>query len=233
MRLIIAEKPSLARAIAAALPGPQRRAPHHIECARGDVVAWCAGHILSLAPPEDYAPELKAWTFDALPIVPRPWRWRVTTAELFGTLRELVPSARSIVHAGDPDREGQLLVDEVLEFLRWKGPTERLLVTDLTPAAVERALGALEPNQRFRPLYQAALGRQRADWLYGLNLSRLCTLRARLSGYPEVVSVGRVQTPLLGLIVRRDREIEGFVSKTHYGVTATLRTADGAAFSTQ
>jgi DNA topoisomerase-3 len=230
MRLIIAEKPSLARAIAAALPGPQRRASHHIECGRSDVVAWCAGHILSLAPPEEYAPELKAWTFDTLPIVPNPWRWRVTTAELFGALRDLVPKARSIVHAGDPDREGQLLVDEVLEFLGWQGSTERLLVTDLTPAAVERALGALEPNQRFRPLYQAALGRQRADWLYGLNLSRLCTLRARLAGYPGVVSVGRVQTPLLGLVVRRDREIEGFVSKTHYGVTATLRTADGASF---
>lgn len=134
------------------------------------------------------------------------------------------------MHSGDPDREGQLLVDEVLQHLGWKGPTERLLVTDLSPAAVQCALRALEPNERFRPLYEAALARQRADWLYGLNLTRLYTLRARLGGYQGVLSVGRVQTPLLGLIVRRDREIERFVSKPFYGVHATFRTADGAEF---
>lgn len=233
MRLIIAEKPSLARAIAAALPGTPRKLGHHIECPGGIAIAWCAGHVLEVAPPEDYAPELKLWAFDPLPIVPDAWKHRVTTRDLVDSIRKLLRSATLVVHAGDPDREGQLLVDELLHFLGWKGPTERLLVTDLSPAAVRRALAALEPNARFAPLYAAALGRQRADWLYGINLTRLYTLRARLGGYAGVLSVGRVQTPLLGLIVRRDREIERFVSKPFYDVVATLCTARGEEFRAQ
>lgn len=233
MRLIIAEKPSLARAIAAALPGSARQVDQHLECGGGDVVAWCAGHILEVAPPEDYAAEWKSWSLDPLPIVPTDWRHRVTRRELVGSLRKLLRKATTVVHAGDPDREGQLLVDEVLHFLGWEGPTLRLLVTDLNPPAVRRALGALEPNDDYQALYAAALGRQRADWLYGMNLTRLYTLRARLGGYQGVLSVGRVQTPLLGLIVRRDREIERFVSKPFYGVDARLRTTTGAEFTAQ
>src|SRR5690606_7061597 len=181
--LIIAEKPSLARAIAAALPGQQRRSKHSIQCGEGDVVAWCAGHVLEMAPPEDYSPTFASWTLETLPIVPERWLHRVSSRELVDNLARLLAKASRVVHAGDPDREGQLLVDEVLVHLGWRGPTERLLVTDLSPAAVRRALGALEPNERYRSLYDAALARQRADWLYGLNLTRLYTLRARLSGF--------------------------------------------------
>ncbi len=233
MRLIIAEKPSLARAIAAAIPGHHQKLAHHLQYANGDVIAWCAGHVLEMAPPEDYSPALKEWSFSALPILPDRWQHRVSRRELVDSLGKLLSRASRVVHAGDPDREGQLLVDEVLLHLGWKGPTDRLLVTDLSPPAVRRALDALEPNERYRPLYEAALGRQRADWLYGLNLTRLYTLRAGLSGYRGVLSVGRVQTPLLGLIVRRDREIDGFVSKPFYGVEATLRTAEGSEFKAQ
>jgi DNA topoisomerase-3 len=228
MRLIIAEKPSLGRAIAAAIAGRHTRAQHHIECSTGDVVAWCAGHVLEMAPPEDYAPALKAWSLETLPIVPQRWLHRVSSPDLVAALRRLVAKATRVVHAGDPDREGQLLVDEVLQHLGWKGPTDRLLVTDLSPDAVRRKLDELVPNERFQPLYEAALARQRADWIHGLNLTRLYTLRAQSAGYRGVLSVGRVQTPLLGLIVRRDREIEAFVSKPFFGVEATLRTAAGA-----
>jgi len=230
MRLVVAEKPSLARAIAAAIPGPHRRSQHHIECATGDIVAWCAGHVLEMAPPEDYSAALATWALDTLPVIPRQWRHRIAAPELVASLRRLLARAERVVHAGDPDREGQLLVDEVLLHLGWRGPTERLLVTDLSPAAIARALEALEPNERYHPLYESALARQRADWLYGLNLTRLYTLRGRLAGYRGVVSVGRVQTPVLGLIVRRDREIEAFVPKPFYGVTVTLRSAAGAEF---
>jgi len=230
MRLIIAEKPSLARAIAAAMPGNSRQAGHHLQCSNGDVVAWCAGHILETAPPEDYTAGLKHWSLETLPIIPDHWKHRVSRPELVDSLGMLLARATRVVHAGDPDREGQLLVDEVLLHLGWKGPTDRLLVTDLSPPAVRRALDALEPNERYRPLFEAALARQRADWLYGMNLTRLYTLRAGLAGYRGVLSVGRVQTPLLGLIVRRDREIEAFVSKPFYGVEATLRTAEGSEF---
>jgi DNA topoisomerase-3 len=168
MRLIIAEKPSLARAIAAAIAGQHRRAQHHIECPTGDVVAWCAGHVLEMAPPEDYSPEWKAWTLETLPIVPERWQHRVSSRELVRSLRGLLARATRVVHAGDPDREGQLLVDEVLLHLAWRGPTDRLLITDLSPAAVRRALDSMGPNERFAPLCAAALAphpRVRVFWL--------------------------------------------------------------------
>lgn len=221
----------MARAIAGALPGAKRRVGNHIECSTGDVVAWCAGHVLALAPPEDYSESWRAWAFETLPILPDHWRHRISSPELVESIGRLLPQASCVVHAGDPDREGQLLVDEVLVHLGWRGPTKRLLVTDLSPAAVHRALDALEPNERYRPLYEAALARQRADWLYGINLTRLYTLRARLAGYRGgVVSIGRVQTPVLGLIVRRDREIETFVAKPFYAVEGLFRTSAGEEF---
>ncbi|MGH7438922.1 MAG: DNA topoisomerase, partial [Polyangiaceae bacterium] len=207
MRLFIAEKPSLARAIAEALPGPQKRARLHIECGAGDVVAWCAGHILQMAPPEAYGDAYKAWRLESLPITPSDWKLEVSSPELVASIRRLLRDAKRVVHAGDPDREGQLLVDEVLHFLGYRGPVDRLLVRDLSPEAVRRQLGALEPNGKYRTLYESALARQRADWLYGMNMTRLYTLLGRGSGHGGVLSVGRVQTPLLGLIVARDRAI--------------------------
>jgi DNA topoisomerase III len=227
MRLFIAEKPSLARAIADALPGPRTRRRDFIECGPEDVVTWCAGHILELAEPEQYTPAYKAWRLDHLPIAPAEWRLAVTRPELLRTIRTLLPKASRVVHAGDPDREGQLLVDEVLEFLGYRGPVDRLLISDLNLLAVRRALGELQSNARYRGLYEAALARQRADWLFGINLTRLYTLLGRAGGYDGVLSVGRVQTPLLGLIVRRDIEIEQFKPKRYYVVRAEVRAAGG------
>ncbi len=222
MRLFLAEKPSLARAIADALPGPQQRRDGFILCGRDDVVAWCAGHILELAPPDAYHPAYKRWALDQLPIVPRDWTLVAKAPDLLKTIRGLLPRASRVVHAGDPDREGQLLVDEVLDHLGYRGPVQRLLISDLNPPAVRKALGELQPNARFRELYEAALARQRADWLFGMNLTRLYTLLGRAGGYDGVLSVGRVQTPLLGLIVRRDREIEGFLPQPYFVLRATV-----------
>jgi DNA topoisomerase-3 len=230
MRLFIAEKPSLARAIAEALPGPKERAKTHIACGDGNVVAWCAGHILETATPEAYGAQYKHWRLGDLPIIPREWKLDVSTPELLKSIRTLLKRATRVVHAGDPDREGQLLVDEVLHFLRYTGPVERLLIRDLSPDAVRRQLGALEPNAKYRPLYESALARQRADWLYGMNMTRLYTLLGQASGYQGVLSVGRVQTPLLGLIVARDRAIADFRPAPYYVVGATLRSERGATF---
>ena len=183
MRLFIAEKPSLARAIADALPAPHRRAKDSIACGDGNIVAWCAGHILQTAPPEAYSPDYKTWRLGDLPITPKEWKLEVSTPALLKSIRTLLKSATRVVHAGDPDREGQLLVDEVLHFLGYKGPVDRLLIRDLSPEAVRRQLGALEPNAKYRPLYESALARQRADWLYGMNMTRLYTLLGRAAGY--------------------------------------------------
>lgn len=230
MKLYIAEKPSLARAIADALPKPHRKADGCIYVGNGDVVSWCIGHLLTQVDPEAYDPEYKKWKFEHLPIIPENWKLKSTprTSKQLSILKKLIKQADNLVHVGDPDREGQLLVDEVIHFSGVKGnklkQVERCLVSDLTTNAVKRSLQQLRSNQEFIALSTSALARTRADWLYGLNLTRVYTLQAQKSGYQGVISVGRVQTPLLGLVARRDKEIEAFVSKPFYEVEADLTT---------
>ncbi len=233
MKLYIAEKPSLGRAIAAALPKPQKNCKTHIELANGDVVSWCIGHILAQADPEDYDADLKKWRMETLPIVPEQWQLKpiTRTRAQLTVLRKLVKQATEIIHAGDPDREGQLLVDEVIDYFKLsktkKSNIKRLLISDLNLPAVKRALSSLKPNSDFMPLSISALARSRADWLYGINLTRAYTLQGQKTGYNSVLSVGRVQTPLLGLVVRREQEIADFVSKPFYQVQAHIALSSG------
>ncbi|QTF94192.1 DNA topoisomerase III [Halomonas sp. BM-2019] len=228
MRLIIAEKPSLARAIAAALPGSSRQQEGALTVGE-TTVTWCLGHLLEQAPPDAYDPALKQWRLDALPILPDRWKLtpRPKARGQLAVIRRLLKGAREVVHAGDPDREGQLLVQEVIEHLGWKGPVSRLLVSDLNRPAVQRALARLEDNARYQPLYRAAESRARADWLYGINLTRAWTLIGRQAGHDGVLSVGRVQTPVLGLVVRRDAEIRDFVPRPFYALWVELAVARG------
>jgi DNA topoisomerase-3 len=228
LKLYIAEKPSLGRAIAAALPKPQKNCKTHIELANGDVVSWCIGHILAQADPEDYNSDFKKWRMETLPIVPEQWQLKpiTRTRAQLTVLRKLVKQASEIIHAGDPDREGQLLVDEVIDYFKVsktkKSNIKRLLISDLNLPAVKRALNSLKPNSDFMPLSISALARSRADWLYGINLTRAYTLQGQKTGYNSVLSVGRVQTPLLGLVVRREQEIAAFVSQPFYQVQAHI-----------
>lgn len=236
MRLFIAEKPSLARAIADALPGTARKETGCFRFASGDVVSWCIGHLLEQADPDAYDPAFKTWRHEHLPIIPQQWQWvpRKQVSSQLSVLRKLVKEADQLVHAGDPDREGQLLVDEVIAFLKVpaakKAATQRLLIADLNQAAVERSLRQLKPNADFQPLSTSALARSRADWLYGINLTRSMTLQGKAAGYQGVLSIGRVQTPVLGLVVGRDDSIEAFVSKPFYEVIALLETEQGERF---
>ncbi|WP_435237437.1 DNA topoisomerase III [Psychromonas sp. PT13] len=230
MKLYIAEKPSLARAVVDALPKPHRKAEGCIYVGNGDVVSWCIGHLLTQVDPEAYDPAYKKWQFEHLPIIPQEWKLKSNpkTSKQLTILKKLIKQADHLVHVGDPDREGQLLVDEVIHFSGVKGAklkqVERCLISDLTTNAVKRSLQALRSNQEFIALSTSALARTRADWLYGLNLTRVYTLQAQKSGYRGVISVGRVQTPLLGLVARRDLQIEEFVSKPFYEVLAHLQT---------
>ena len=229
MRLIVAEKPSLARAIADALPVKATRRDGYLEA--GDtVVSWCLGHLLEQAPPERYDPRYKQWRLDDLPIIPQRWQLvpRSQARSQLAVLRKLIKSADSVVHAGDPDREGQLLVQEVLDHLGWCRQTQRLLVQDLNRPAVVKALASLEDNRRYQPLHAAAEARSRADWLYGINLTRAWTLIGRQAGFDGLLSVGRVQTPVLGLVVRRDRDIAVFEPKPFYVLWVDLQVASGS-----
>ncbi|MEO0436617.1 MAG: DNA topoisomerase 3 [Pseudomonadota bacterium] len=157
--------------------------------------------------------------------------WRVKLdnkkKELYDTIARFAKDATLIVHAGDPDREGQLLVDEVLERIGVKVPIKRVLISDMNGAGVRRAIKKMSDNADHTGVRDAALGRGRADWLYGLNLTRLYTVKGRATGYDGVLSVGRVQTPVLGLVVRRDREIEAFQSTPFYQLTANLKAESG------
>lgn len=237
MILYIAEKPSLGRAIAAVLPKPQYKEKGFIRLANGDVVSWCIGHLLEQAEPQDYHPDYKRWQAAQLPIVPDKWLLKVrkSAEQQLNVIKKLLKQADSLVHAGDPDREGQLLVDEVLAYCGVSqdklASTQRLLISDLNPAAVKRALSQLKPNRDFIPLSTSALARSRADWLYGLNMTRAYTLQGQKAGYNGVLSVGRVQTPLLGLVVKRDQDIADFIAKPFYQVLAELETEQRERFT--
>ncbi|KFW99692.1 DNA topoisomerase III [Pectobacterium carotovorum] len=230
MRLFIAEKPSLARAIADVLPKPHRRGDGFIACGQNDVVTWCVGHLLEQAQPDVYDARYARWSLTDLPIIPQKWllQPRPSVSKQLNTIKKLLNDATEVIHAGDPDREGQLLVDEVLEYLSLpeekRQQVHRCLVNDLNPQAVERAVSRLRENREFIPLCVSALARSRADWLYGINMTRAYTILGRNAGYDGVLSVGRVQTPVLGLVVRRDEEIENFVSKDYFEVKAHIVT---------
>ena len=210
MRLYIAEKPSMAREIAAVLKNP-KRGKGFIETS-GGVVTWLVGHVLKQVEPENYDAKYKMWRAEDLPIVPKVWQLEVEpkTAAQFNIVKELIKDADEIIHAGDPDREGQLLVDEVLEYVGNKKPVKRILLNALDETSIKRANENLRDNAEFFNLKQSALARARADWLIGMNLSRAYTLAARRFGYREVFPIGRVKTPTLALVVRREREIVNF-----------------------
>ena len=230
MKLYIAEKPSLGRAIADVLPKPHRKADGCIYAANGDCVSWCVGHLLEQAEPDAYDPAYKKWKLEHLPIVPEHWQLKAKSSsrKQLAVLRKLVKEADQIIHAGDPDREGQLLVDQVIDHFKVSGKKrqtiQRCLINDLNAVAVKRALSQLRDNKEFAPLSTSALARSRADWLYGINMTRAYTLMGQKVGYQGLLSVGRVQTPVLGLVVRRDDEIKNFIAKPFYQVIAHLRT---------
>lgn len=236
MKLYIAEKPSLGRAIADALPKPHKKMDGHIIVGNGDVVSWCIGHLLELAEPDDYHERYKKWNLADLPIAPDTWQLKAKakTRKQLTLLKKLIKQASQLVHAGDPDREGQLLVDEVISEAKVSktklDSTERLLISDLNLNAVKKALANLKSNRDFIPLSVSALARSRADWLIGMNLTRAYTIKGKQGGYSGVLSVGRVQTPILGLVVRRDFEIENFVSRPFFEVIAENITEQGEQF---
>ncbi|MBQ3060204.1 MAG: hypothetical protein IJD16_07845 [Desulfovibrio sp.] len=227
MRLFIAEKPSLARAIADGLGTPQK----DNGCLRcgNDVVTWCFGHLLEPCFPEDYKPEYSSWQREHLPIIPQTWRSRPkakATAQL-KIIGDLLQQADSVVNAGDPDREGQLLVDEVLEHFNCQKPVSRIWLASLDARSVRKALDSIRDNAPFAPLRDAARARQQADWLVGMNATRAMTIAGRERGRSEVLSLGRVQTPTLALVVARDAEISAFKPSDYFVLQACLQHPDG------
>ncbi|MDG2957057.1 DNA topoisomerase 3 [Bisgaard Taxon 10/6] len=204
MKLVIAEKPQLGAIIAEAI-GIISRKNGYIECKYDYCVTWAVGHILELKKPGEINSSYEEWKEEDLPLKVRPLQLKPSPdkADQFSIIESLLGKAEIVVNAGDPDDEGQLLIQEILEYTHYKGGVKRLLLNDLNVEAAKKAMQDLRDNADFQGMYKKALARSQADYLFGLNLTRAYTLAARKKGIRGVYTVGRVQTPVLGLIVRR------------------------------
>ena len=222
-RLYLCEKPSQAKDIARVLEANQRKSGYFE--GKKEMVTWCFGHILEMAAPDDYDPQLKQWRLDTLPIIPDQWLLKVRkeAKKQYQIIVSLFKQTHEIVIATDADREGEAIAREVMEKGGWKGPVKRLWLSALDEKSIQQALDNLLPGEQTENLYQAASARSKADWLVGMTLSRLYTLSAGQSGYEGVMSVGRVQTPTLKLVVDRDQSIENFKSVAYFDVLADFK----------
>lgn len=233
MRLFIAEKPSVARAIAQALGTLDTKKKGQIVCENDTVVTWCFGHMYHLAEPDSYTGDVpvsaktgkKLWRWEELPIIPTEWKLEATNSckEQLKVIKDLLKQAETVVNAGDPDREGQLLVDEVLEEAKYKGQVLRYWANAVDDKSVKKALAQLNSNAEYKGLGDSARARSRADWLVGMNLSRAFTL-----ANGSLVTVGRVQTPTLRLVFDRDEKILNFKPIDYFLLTATFKTDEGS-----
>src|SRR5215218_2798390 len=229
MRLIITEKPSMGRDVAAAL-GASRRGEGFISGA-DEIVTWCVGHLVELDDPESYGERLQRWRLEDLPILPDEFRYHAQerTLDQFNVIRALLgrEDVTTVVNAADAGREGELIFDLVYTLAGCRKPVERLWISSLTRDAILEGFRRLKPAEEYRGLRDSAHSRQRADWLVGINATRAQTLRARRAGHQGVYSLGRVQTPTLALIVERDAEITNFVPKDYFEVVADFRAPGG------
>ncbi|EGZ4525059.1 DNA topoisomerase [Salmonella enterica] len=225
MRLWIAEKPSVASDIVKALGGSFTRHDGYAESST-DIVSFCVGHVLEMVPPEVINPAYATWSIDTLPLKLYPVQLQVkeNVARQANALIRLIkrPDIKTVVHCGDPDDEGQLLVDEVLEFAGNTAPVKRALINDNTAPAVKKAITNLKDNKEFRGMYLKALARSVGDAIFGFSMSRCYSIKAREKGYKGVLSVGRVQTPVLALIVRRWRENKDHTASFYYSLTGNF-----------
>ncbi|ECB9749702.1 DNA topoisomerase III [Campylobacter jejuni] len=221
MRLFIAEKPELGRAIAEGLDGNYKSGEGYIQ--KGDnIVTWAFGHILELAKPEEYDEKYKLWKLEDLPLPIKEFKYlpKKESKKQLKIICDLIHSDKitSIVNCGDADDEGQILVDEIIQYSKTSKPVFRVLINDLTPKAVKEEIAKIKPNADFKGMSERGFARSQADWIVGINLTRAYTIMARKNGYEGVLSVGRVQTPILALIVNRDKEFENFKSIDYYSL---------------
>ncbi|EAJ7688896.1 DNA topoisomerase III [Campylobacter jejuni] len=221
MRLFIAEKPELGKAIAEGLDGNYKSGEGYIQ--KGDnIVTWAFGHILELAKPEEYDEKYKLWKLEDLPLPIKEFKYlpKKESKKQLKIICDLIHSDKitSIVNCGDADDEGQILVDEIIQYSKTSKPVFRVLINDLTPKAVKEEIAKIKPNADFKGMSERGFARSQADWIVGINLTRAYTIMARKNGYEGILSVGRVQTPILALIVNRDKEFENFKSIDYFSL---------------
>ena len=230
MKLFLCEKPSQGNDIARVLGANQRGDGCLYTSDKQVCVTWAIGHLVEQFGPADYDPVFQRWSFETLPIIPPQWQVapKRETKKQYNVVMKLIKAANAVVIATDIDREGETIARELLDLAKFKGPIQRLWLSALDEASIRKALGTLKSNQETLPLYYAGLARSRADWLIGMNFSRLFTLLIQEKGYQgKALSVGRVQSPTLALVVNREREIANFVPKSHFTLAVQLNVSDG------
>lgn len=229
--LYIAEKPDIANAIADYLwpSGGYKKCTGYYR--KDDtIVSWAVGHLLELATPEEYEKRYANWK--NYRIFPEVWKHDVITksAAQFKVVSGLLKTADVVIHAGDPDREGQLLIEEILHYCNYKGKVQRLLINAKDDVSMKRAFETVEDNAKYENLYAAGLARQQADWLVGINLTRCYTTNASRFSPGAVWNIGRVKVPTLALVVNREKEIQSFKVRKYYELKAAF-TKEGIRFT--
>ena len=215
MKLVLAEKPSVAQSIAKVI-GATKREDGYLE-GNGYIVSWCVGHLVELAQPESYDSKYSKWSYNDLPIFPDSWQYQVSVAtkKQFGILKKLMArkDVESLVCATDAGREGELIFRLVYHQCHCKKPIERLWISSMEDSAIQEGFAHLRPGSDYDALYEAALCRERADWLVGINATRLFSTL-----YGQTLNVGRVMTPTLAMAVMREAAIAAFRPEPFYTV---------------
>ncbi len=218
-RLIIAEKPSVARDIAAVL-GAGMRKDGYIEGAQ-DIITWAVGHLVSLAMPEEYDIKYKKWDIETLPVIPNSFKLKVVeiTRKQFSIIKNLMnrKDVKEVVCATDAGREGELIFRYIYKLSGSTKPIKRLWISSLTGESISKGFNNLKPGSQYINLYYSARCRAEADWLVGINATRAFTVKNS-----ELFSIGRVQTPTLAILVNREKEIQNFKSKNYWEVKANF-----------
>ncbi len=219
MKLVIAEKPSVAQSIAKVI-GATERQDGYLE-GNGYIVSWCVGHLVELAEPEFYDEKYSKWRYEDLPILPSEWEYQVSdaTRKQFKVLKDLMKRSdvTSLVEATDAGREGELIFRLVYNQAGCKKPFERLWVSSMEDKAILEGFANLKNGSEYDALYEAALCRERADWMVGMNATRLFSTL-----YGQTLNVGRVMTPTLAMLVTREAEISGFKPEPFYTIAITV-----------
>ena len=234
MKVFLCEKPDQAKSIANVLAnGKARRMNGYFDCGNNTLVTFAIGHLLTTAEPDVYVEELKSFGhIEALPVIPDKWKMGVLpkTKDQFNNVRAQIKKATEVVIASDAGREGELIGREIVEYCQFRGKLSRIWLQALNKASITKALNEIMPAEKKFNLYMAALARQRADWLVGMNLSRIMTAAygdKTQYGKAGVISVGRIQTPTLGIIVARDLAIDSFVVKDYFNLSAQFKHLNG------
>jgi len=226
MKIVIAEKPDQAAKLAAPFSFTKKSGYFEVKpntyFPGGALITWAIGHLCELKAPEEYNPTWKKWTLETLPIIPDRFEYKVTKSKYkqFNVIKSLVkrPDIQEIIIGGDAGREGELIIRTILRVCGVNKPMKRLWISSLTENAVKNGFANLLPEEKTRDIYFEALSRSCADWLIGINTSRLYTVLLKRNGVKDVFSIGRVQTPTLALIVKREHEIANFKSEPFWEV---------------